>query len=215
MSFVRFFMLFVPCRRAGPYDELSANVLSDPLFTQGDSPKIVIIAVSAAGSVLLILNIVLVACYLTRRRKKKTMEEGLLCVLFCLFVFFRLLALHCFACCLVCSKSREKRRRRIEAQKWLEAARYCCCTPQISIPFQPKLPFFLSFVSPAAIVVVLTLYFSCLAQPCPAKEAAANRPPLKCTRPAATMKRSMERRSVPSRKRANRTAKTEATATTR
>ena len=43
---------------------------------RGDAPKIIIIAVSTAGAVLLVLNVALIACYLVRRRKKKCMEEG-------------------------------------------------------------------------------------------------------------------------------------------
>ena len=59
--------------RSGPWDEVSA--VTDPLLERGDAPKIIIIAVSTAGSILLILNVVLITCYLIRRRKK-CMEEG-------------------------------------------------------------------------------------------------------------------------------------------
>jgi hypothetical protein len=57
---------------SGPDDDMNADLL----LTRGDSPKIIIIAISTAGAVLLVLNLALVICYLVRRRKKKCMEEG-------------------------------------------------------------------------------------------------------------------------------------------
>ena len=53
---------------------------ADLLLTRGDSPKIIIIAISTAGALLLLLNLALVLCYVIRRRKKKCMEEGQLFV---------------------------------------------------------------------------------------------------------------------------------------
>lgn len=63
-----------PYLRAGPDDDPGMN--ADLLLTRGDSPKIIIIAISTAGALLLVLNLVLVICYVIRRRKKKCMEEG-------------------------------------------------------------------------------------------------------------------------------------------
>ena len=49
---------------------------ADLLLTRGDSPNIIIIATSTAGTLLFVLNLALVLCYVIRRRKKKCMEEG-------------------------------------------------------------------------------------------------------------------------------------------
>lgn len=72
------FCLFFPSLLICIDDEFNLLSSADSLFTRGDSPQIIIIAVSTAGSILLVLNIILVACYLSRRNKKKAMEEGLL-----------------------------------------------------------------------------------------------------------------------------------------
>ena len=70
--------IFVPMLHVaawlGPWDD--ASLLADTSVTRGDSPEIIIIAVSTAGSTLLLLNIILITCYFVRQRKKKCMEEG-------------------------------------------------------------------------------------------------------------------------------------------
>ena len=76
------------CVCSGPWDDENDNLLADPLLTRGESPKIIIIAVSTAGSVLLILNVILVACYLVRRRKKKCMEEGRIDYCCCILLLY-------------------------------------------------------------------------------------------------------------------------------
>uniref|UniRef100_A0A0N8CD86 Down syndrome cell adhesion molecule n=1 Tax=Daphnia magna TaxID=35525 RepID=A0A0N8CD86_9CRUS len=63
----------VKARTSSPDDDMNADLL----LTRGDSPKIIIIAVSTAGALLLVLNVALVLCYLIRRRKKKCMEEAM------------------------------------------------------------------------------------------------------------------------------------------
>lgn len=68
----QFACLCVIAFASGPDDDMNADLL----LTRGDSLKIIIIAISTAGAVLLVLNLALVICYLVRRRKKKCMEEG-------------------------------------------------------------------------------------------------------------------------------------------
>jgi hypothetical protein len=67
-------ILHVERQSIGPWDE--AGLLSETMSSRGDTPKIIIIAVSTAGALLLVINITLITCYLIRRRKKKCMEEG-------------------------------------------------------------------------------------------------------------------------------------------
>ncbi|XP_054719088.1 nephrin-like [Uloborus diversus] len=51
------------------------KVVDEALAGKGDIPRIIIITVSVVGSCLLILNIVLVVCFVRKRRKKR-LEEG-------------------------------------------------------------------------------------------------------------------------------------------
>lgn len=51
------------------------KVVDETLATKGDIPRIIIITVSVVGTSLLILNIVLVICFVRKRRKKR-LEEG-------------------------------------------------------------------------------------------------------------------------------------------
>ncbi|GFY43633.1 nephrin [Trichonephila inaurata madagascariensis] len=52
------------------------KVVDQALTTKGDIPRIIIITVSVVGSCLLVLNIVLVVCFVRKRRKKRLEEES-------------------------------------------------------------------------------------------------------------------------------------------
>lgn len=54
----------------------SEKVVDDEMAGKGDIPRIIIITVSVVGTCLLILNIVLVICFVRKRRKKRLEEES-------------------------------------------------------------------------------------------------------------------------------------------
>ena len=91
-SFPMFVMYLIhECVFSGPWDDENVNLSADPLLTRGESPMIIIIAVSTAGSILLILCVILVVCFLVRRRRKKCVGEGTDSLLFvytwCFFIY--------------------------------------------------------------------------------------------------------------------------------
>ncbi|XP_022238998.1 nephrin-like [Limulus polyphemus] len=57
-------------------DTETEQVMTEVLSEKGELPRIIIISVSVVGTFLLVLNIILVICFVRRRRKKRLEEES-------------------------------------------------------------------------------------------------------------------------------------------